>query len=188
MNRSNVGRRVALVSAAAALALPLAGSTATASGGDGGQVNGCYANATGALRVIDPGSKNPLLKRCQRGETPISWSQVGRPGSTGPAGPAGPPGAQGPAGEPGPEGPGLRFDRFANFSYELGPQTVIQDEQLDCPTGTVALSLGHSLGGGVTLTGSLQVDVDTWSFSARTEGLGGWAVLRLACFQTPASG
>ena len=77
----------------------------------GGAINGCYATATGALRVLDGGTA------CRKGEMPISWNQAGPqglPGAQGAPGPQGLTGAQGvagPQGDPGPIGlPGLQGD------------------------------------------------------------------------------
>ena len=56
-----------------------------------GSINGCYANSTGQLRVIDSqGSESRApASACRQTETPISWNQKG------PAGPKGDPGVIG---------------------------------------------------------------------------------------------
>jgi hypothetical protein len=48
-----------------------------------GQINACYAQKNGALRVVVPGA------RCSNGESSLLWAQQGVPGPAGPAGPAG---------------------------------------------------------------------------------------------------
>src|SRR5207244_9628932 len=61
-----------------------------------GSVIAACANASGRLRLIDPGG------RCRGHERLITWNVQGPKGDVGPAGPAGPAGADG---APGPAGP-----------------------------------------------------------------------------------
>jgi hypothetical protein len=92
MNRKSrisivIGGAVAVAVGGAAVAL------ATFSPVDGnGQINACYAQKNGALRVVTPGAK------CAAGETSLLWAQQGVPGPSGPPGVAGPAGPTGPAG------------------------------------------------------------------------------------------
>lgn len=72
--------------------------------GQGGVINGCYADNNGGLRVIDTDAGGT----CKDKETAIQWNQTGLPGPVGPqgpAGPAGPAGSAGSAGAAGPQGP-----------------------------------------------------------------------------------
>jgi hypothetical protein len=46
-----------------------------------GVIHGCYKNANGQLRVIDP-----AVSQCLPSETAISWNQTGPPGPPGPPG------------------------------------------------------------------------------------------------------
>jgi hypothetical protein len=48
-----------------------------------GTINGCYSDATGALRVIDSEDT------CPNGTTPLNWNQTGPAGGQGPAGVSG---------------------------------------------------------------------------------------------------
>ena len=96
-------------------ALAVAGGIAYATSKGGPVLNGCKANSTGALRLIDPSlPSSSQLSHCGHLETPVSWNQLGREGPPGPpgyegdTGPAGPTGAQGdvgPAGAKGDAGP-----------------------------------------------------------------------------------
>lgn len=98
---------------AAVLSLTMAWVVLGAVGGDG-DIDGCYSQKTGALRVVDD---NAL---CVKGEVSLKWAKQGpagpsgAPGATGPAGPSGAPGPTGSAGAsgvpgatgaPGPTGP-----------------------------------------------------------------------------------
>ena len=56
---------------------------------NGGVIHGCYSNANGLLRVVDPASADA----CRPSETALNWNQQGALGPTGPSGPQGPPGA-----------------------------------------------------------------------------------------------
>lgn len=84
--------------AAAILSVGMAWVALGAVGGDG-NIDGCYLQKTGALRVVDDNVA------CAKGEVSLKWSIQG---TQGPAGPSGAPGATGPAGPtgaPGPSGP-----------------------------------------------------------------------------------
>jgi hypothetical protein len=108
---------VALVASTAGVAsIGLIGGAAWAAPivGPDGTINGCYAQRSGSLRVVEPGAP------CSRGELAISWNQKGATGATGPAGPPGPKGDPGATGEPGPTGPqGPKGDPGA--TGETGP-------------------------------------------------------------------
>jgi len=99
----------AIVVAAAALVIALAGVAWARIPGSSAEFHGCVNNRTGVLRVIDR-SKTGAAGRCitqHHAETAITWNQTGRRGPVGLAGPAGAKGdtgPQGPAGAPGPQG------------------------------------------------------------------------------------
>ena len=108
-----ISKRMALVSAGAAVVLAIGGTAAAAviSGPvDGnGVVHGCYSSAAikGSHVIVlqDAGTT------CPNGTTAVSWNQQGpagtqgATGATGPAGPQGPAGATGAAGKDGAAGP-----------------------------------------------------------------------------------
>jgi hypothetical protein len=50
-----------------------------------GTIHACYANDTGALRVVDRDTGGPI-RDCERGSTGLSWSQRGPAGAQGPQG------------------------------------------------------------------------------------------------------
>ena len=95
-----ISKRMALVSAGAAVVLAIGGTAAAAviSGPvDGsGVVHGCYSSAAikGSHVIVlqDAGTT------CPNGTTAVSWNQQGPAGATGPAGTTGPAGPQGPPG------------------------------------------------------------------------------------------
>ena len=111
-------RWISYALAAAASGLVVSGIALAAKKPSGGQITGCYAKKTGALRVAKG-------KRCKRGERKIVWTKngvrgarglrgarggrgpkgdTGARGTTGAAGSAGPQGANGVAGSPGSPG------------------------------------------------------------------------------------
>src|SRR4051794_31456662 len=91
-------RVVLLVSLVAVLAAGVAYSAIP--DGDG-VYTACKLNATGTVRLIDPGVSG-VLGHCNASlETQISWNQKGQPGAVGPTGPQGPPGPAGAAGKDG---------------------------------------------------------------------------------------
>lgn len=97
MSRPQV-RRIS-IGAALTVGLMGVGGIAYASiPGPSGTINGCYTQATGALRVVDSGAS------CRSNETAITWNQAGPQGAAGPAGATGATGAQGPIGLTGPTG------------------------------------------------------------------------------------
>src|SRR5207302_7827682 len=115
MIRRNLMRKPVVISVAALTAAFIAGATvASAAGaipGPRGQIQGCYNNATGVLRVVPDASqcmvtgssllgRDPVLS-----ETPLAWSQTGPQGPQGMTGPQGPKGDTGMAGAAGPVGP-----------------------------------------------------------------------------------
>jgi hypothetical protein len=75
------------VAATLAVVLALSGGAVAATGGftSGGKLRACVSQE-GSLKLLKPG------KKCKKGQSPISWNQVG---------PKGPAGAQGPAGASG---------------------------------------------------------------------------------------
>jgi hypothetical protein len=79
-------------------------------GGDG-DIDGCYTQKTGVLRVVDDNAP------CGKGELSIKWAKQGPTGAPGPSGvpgvkgDPGPSGPPGPSGAPGPSGvPGVKGD------------------------------------------------------------------------------
>jgi collagen triple helix repeat protein len=93
-----VGRMtVAGVVATAVLSAGMAWVALAAIGSDG-DIDGCYAQKTGALRVVDDNAP------CAKGELSIKWAKQGPPGPSGEPGPPGPSGAPGPSGIPGAKG------------------------------------------------------------------------------------
>jgi hypothetical protein len=88
------------VIAAAAVSLMAVGFAVGAIPGPGGVINGCYKDANGDLRVIDPSSSKKELQACKKEETPLSWNQQGQQGATGATGATGPSGPQGDAWTP----------------------------------------------------------------------------------------
>jgi hypothetical protein len=85
----------ATIVALAALVLAMGGLSLAAIPGPAGVIRGCYSKKTGALRVLQRGT------RCARGERKVSWSEKGRPGDPGARGATG---AQGIQGAQGPQG------------------------------------------------------------------------------------
>jgi hypothetical protein len=98
------------------LALMLGTIALAAIPGANGVITGCYRPETGRLRVIDAQTS----KKCERGESQITWNQTGPAGpkgNTGAPGAQGIPGAAGAKGDPGPQGaPGAKGD--------TGPQGI----------------------------------------------------------------
>jgi hypothetical protein len=78
------------------IAVALAGGAAYALIPQDGVITGCYAKATGVLRIIDA-----AVATCRGGEVALSWNQQGVQGPQGPVGPVGP---AGPAGTDGVDG------------------------------------------------------------------------------------
>src|SRR3954465_6704980 len=94
-------RVVLLVSLVAVLA---AGVAYSAIPDGNGVYTACKLNATGTVRLIDPGVSG-VLGHCNASlETQISWNQKGQPGAAGATGPQGPPGTAGAAGAAGKDG------------------------------------------------------------------------------------
>jgi hypothetical protein len=132
------GRLAVVVLALFGLAAGIAYAT---TGGTGAVYTACKLNATGTLRLIEPG-QNGLKGNCTSFETKISWNErgqdgapgpVGPAGAAGPAGPAGPQGAAGPVGPQGPVGPeGPQGPKGADAV--IGPNSIttshIQDETI----------------------------------------------------------
>lgn len=115
-------------SAGIGVAIALAGVGGTSWADD--PIHGCYAEKTGALRIVQAG------EQCGKHEVAIQWSQTGSgpAGPPGPAGPAGPIGPSGPAGPVGPIGPqGLQ-----------GPQGVQGPKGEKGDPGTIASLNGIS--------------------------------------------
>jgi hypothetical protein len=170
--------RAAVIVATAVVTLPLAGAAALAAVGDGGTINGCYLNLTGTLRALNLSSTNPLLNSCQRGETPISWNQMGPQGPAGPAGsaglrgpagPAGPAGTAGPVGPAGSPGAGLELHEFQmiadSATVPAGPGAVVLST--NCPDGMVVLSGGYlTFGGPFTVNASWPNGNTGWNVRA----------------------
>jgi hypothetical protein len=111
------------VGVAVALAIGVFGGTALAAEmvssviGSDGTINGCYAQKTGALRVVESG------QACGRGELAIQWNQKGPKGDTGAAGA---PGAPGPKGDTGPPGlPGQTIGSLTGVPCATGLPDIL---------------------------------------------------------------
>lgn len=120
--------------------------------GPDGNIQGCYDQITGNLRVIDPSAQvvfNP--QRCYINEKAVTWSQKGPTGASGPQGATG---VQGPSGVTGPLGPqgatgaqgiqgstgvtGATGAQGAPASYIMTTRRV--EGQNDCDTGITTCS------------------------------------------------
>jgi hypothetical protein len=159
-----------------------AGATAMVAAGipaDDGLIYGCYSNATGQLRLIDP------AEECRESETLVYWNQIGQ---TGPEGPAGPEGPTGPTGPSGSSGDVYSIDRslgefshtlftgwstIARFDLQAGRYAVIANVRLDNQT-----SFGTDASCGV-LVGSRAFDAtDTvWGGATTSQSMSGVAPL-----------
>ncbi len=138
--------------AAIALGGSFGASIAAWANDDGAVISGCYANQTGALRVVTDDDQ------CRPEETGVQWNQQGPPGPvgapgpqgpigpTGPAGPPGPQGAQGPAGPQGPAG-GLAGRVVVSTEFTV-PHSTFEFTYVAtalCPTGKVVLGGGYEV-------------------------------------------
>lgn len=93
-------RRWAAVPLAAAVAVISGGVAVAAIPGGDGEIDGCYGNANGSLRVTDAEGG----RSCKSNESAIAWAEEGRAGPQGEIGPAGPQGEVGPTGPAGADG------------------------------------------------------------------------------------
>jgi hypothetical protein len=126
-------RPIALAITAVVLVVIASGVTyAVAQIGSGGVINGCYQQANGQLRLIDPATGS-----CRDSEESISWNQTGPPGPQGSPGPAGPAGPQGPPGVS-----GYQVVRGETVFGATGTYTAVAN----CPDGKKALGGGGSQG------------------------------------------
>ncbi len=119
--------RLAVLGAAVALAAASGIAYAAIPGSDG-VIHGCV-NASGGVRVIDPGAGGS----CSTGESALNWNLTGAKGATGLQGSPGPTGNAGPAGSSGLERDVKQFN-----TDESGNGTG----EVDCPSGKVALNGG----------------------------------------------
>lgn len=106
-NRRLTSRYPALVNIAGAMVafLLVGGAVAWAAvPAANGEITACYSNTTGLMKVIDAEAG----RTCGRGDTKLTWNQIGPPGPAGEPGPAGPAGPPGPEGTQGPAGPGVK--------------------------------------------------------------------------------
>jgi hypothetical protein len=97
-------RRAAAMGVSLAVLGMTVGVAAAAIPGDDGLIYGCYAQASGLLRVVEH-TDSTKPKDCSKTEIELYWNQTGPEGAQGPQGPQGDPGPQGPQGDPGPQGP-----------------------------------------------------------------------------------
>lgn len=124
-----------------------------------GTYTGCYALATGELRLI------PGWKGCRAGESRVTWNRQGQRGPTGPQGPVGdigPQGLTGPTGERGQTGSsGPQGPRPQGPAGPSGSQLVVGTpvtSAANAPrnttvTATASCSVGKVLlGGGALVT------------------------------------
>jgi hypothetical protein len=141
--------RLTTVLAMAGAVLASTGVVVAAGGlpGPNGQIQGCYNNATGVLRVVGDASqcltagqpavvKSPLLR-----ETPLAWNQTG---------PTGPQGAQGPQGQQGPAGPA-----------GTGLASLDDLNGKPCNAGAGTLHISYGVGGAVSMTCAQQPSAPT---------------------------
>ncbi|HYH59279.1 MAG TPA: hypothetical protein VD790_08675 [Thermoleophilaceae bacterium] len=147
------------VAALLALVVALGGVTIASIPGPDGKVSACFKKRSGALRVIDPdrtkGRKK--LRKCVRGEKPVSWSQRG------PEGPPGPQGATGPAGRDG-AGGGDNFQGATAGGDLIGtyPNPTLRDGAVtgadvdESTLGRVPLATDAATLGGIAPTGFLD--------------------------------
>jgi hypothetical protein len=175
-------RRLAAVVIGLVLTLAGAGA-ALATIPDGGTINACYTNGTGALRVIGA--------QCKGSESPLTWNQTppqGPKGATGPQGPngdqgdqgptgtkgsTGDAGAAGPAGPQGPQGPPStpEYITVSTDSYDLGWTEDLTIHAF-CPPGTKATGGGYVANDNATIQRSQPLLV--WSGNGWDTA--GWAV------------
>jgi hypothetical protein len=123
-----------LLAIAAVLTIGLAATAkATIPNSQTGVYTACYANANGAMRVIDFEAKGLT---CTAGEKAMGWNAAGPKGATGAQGPAGPKGATGPQGPAGPS--------FARGHFRTGEKYVGTSYEtlatVDMPAGMYVLS------------------------------------------------
>ena len=109
------------------IAAGLVFGSVTVANAQGGTINGCVDNRSGALRVIAP------TATCRVNETPLKWNITG---------PQGPQGAQG---EPGPRGPSDAFNAANGNAIQLvagdcceGQSTTL--ETLSLPAGSFVVN------------------------------------------------
>src|SRR4051812_38893839 len=96
--RAIFGRRAGRFVVTALAAFGIAAGIAYATTADAGTVyTACKLNATGTIRMIEPGQSG-LKGKCTALESMISWNERGQDGAPGPVGPQGPIGPQGPKG------------------------------------------------------------------------------------------
>ena len=109
----------------------------------GNTIDGCYNKGSGALRVIDAAAT-----QCKSSETPISWNEVGLPGSVGLTGPTGPQGPQGMTGAAGTSDAYVAKSRGASGVLDAHVDIVA----LNVPAGDYVISAktrllnGHTAG------------------------------------------
>ena len=116
------------VLAAAVLLAAASGIAYAAIPGSDGVIHGCI-NASGQVRVIDPGAGGS----CSTGESALNWNVTGGKGPSGLQGPPGPTGASGAAGSSGYEQDVKQFNTDEN-----GDGTG----EVDCSTGKRVLNGG----------------------------------------------
>jgi len=115
-----------VVTVLVAAGLAAGGAWATIPDGSG-TIHACDATSDKSLRVIDSGG-------CNKGETPVSWSQNAIQGTQGPQGPQG---LQGDTGLQGP--PGVTLATGDAVLAEEDPVIGGFFKELSCPTGAKAL-------------------------------------------------
>ncbi len=127
----------------------------------GGVIHGCYANANGALRVVD----NP--SSCKSNETALPWNEAGVQGLQGIQGPPGIPGKDGAPGIQGP--PGV----VAGLGTNTGGAAA--GNGATCTLGQVLLSASPVVtAGGVAANGQiLSISQNTALFSLLGTTYGG---------------
>jgi hypothetical protein len=200
--KKHVIRRVIVVVAVAAGVCTAAGLAWATSSDEGMTINACVAN-DGTLRIASP---------CKKGDTSLSWNQVGPAGPQGPTGqtgqqgaigatgPQGQTGATGPQGNPGPQGTagsaGPTGTQGATGAIgQAGSQGATGPAGPTGPTGpsnayTIdTFASGGSLSTSPTVVASLDVPAGSYVFMASARMLStGSGTSNTSCFLQPTGG
>jgi hypothetical protein len=195
-NRHWWRKRLVLAALGVAAALVGGGVALATIPGSGGVITGCYAKATGTLRVIDTSSA-----QCKAGESALTWNQAGPQGPKGDAGPQGPKGDTGPQGPQGPKGdvgplglqgpPGPQgpqgpisspgyVEAFYRTGYEGSPITWVEGTAT-CPAGKRVVSGGFDQAGMDIWYSEPSPDLSGWTVGGKTGLVGGGFLIHAIC-------